>query len=277
MKSILCFAFVVFLSPSPLVQNATYESYAKAREVLDRSIAAYGGIERLRAIENVTFRAEGDTVHRNQSRKPFTSDRTPFKASYMIDAKNTRYRQSQDFWFPGGYHVVNGFAMNRTEGMSWNVLRASMNPIQNIPPANFRGRLRMFPQFIILNAADRPSHLRFVGKTTFDGRAHDVVSYPNEDGLEISLYIDQKSNLLSKYETLGTDPYAGDVINEFIFPAYREQNGQLVPTGRIDKRSGDVMTDVKYLDVVCNASLTDDDFKKLPDGAAFKPEPCSAR
>jgi len=56
------------------------------------------------------------------------------------------------------------------------------------------------------------------------------------------------------------------VINEFIFPAYREQNGQLVPTGRIDKRSGDVMTDVKYLDVVCNASLTDDDFKKLPDG-----------
>ena len=266
MKSILCFAFVVFFSPPPLVQNATYESYAKAREVLDRSIAAYGGVERLRAIENVTFRAEGDTVHRNQSRKPFTSDRTPFKASYMIDAKNTRYRQSQDFWFPGGYHVVNGFAMNKTEGMSWNVLRASMNPLQNIPPANFRGRLRMFPQFIILNAADRPSRLRFIGRTTFDGRAHDVVSYTNDDGLEISLYIDQKSNLLSKYETLGTDPYSGDVINEFIFPAYREQNGQLVPTGRIDKRSGDVMTDVKYLDVVCNASLTDDDFKKLPDG-----------
>ena len=118
MKSILCFAFVVFLSPPSLVQNATYDSYAKAREVLDRSIAAYGGIERLRAIENVTFRAEGDTVHRNQSRKPFGSDRTPFKASYMIDAKNTRYRQSQDFWFPGGYHVVNGLAMNKTEGMS---------------------------------------------------------------------------------------------------------------------------------------------------------------
>jgi glyoxylase-like metal-dependent hydrolase (beta-lactamase superfamily II) len=266
MKSTLCFAFVVFFSPLPLVQNATYESYAQAREVLGRSIAAYGGIERLRAIENVTFRAEGDTVHRHQSRKPFTSDRTPFKASYMIDATNARYRQSQDFWFPGGYHVVNGFAMNKTEGVSWNVLRASMNPLQNIPPANFHGRLRMFPQFIIRNAADRPSVLRFIGRTSFDGRAHDVVSYANEDGLEISLYIDQKSHLLSKYETLGTDPYAGDVTNEFIFPAYRELNGQLIPTGRIDKRSGDVMTDVKYLDVVFNESLTDDDFKKVPDG-----------
>src|SRR5262245_50397877 len=147
MKSILCFVFVVFLSTPAFAQNATYESYAKAREVLDRSIAAYGGVERLRAIENVTFRAEGDTVHRHQSRKPFTSDRTPVKASYMIDAKNARDRESQDFWCPGGYHVVNGFAMNKTEGMSWNVLRASMNPLQNIPPANFRGRLRMFPQF----------------------------------------------------------------------------------------------------------------------------------
>jgi glyoxylase-like metal-dependent hydrolase (beta-lactamase superfamily II) len=277
MKSILCLAVVVVLSPLPRVQNATYDSYAKAREVLDRSVAAYGGIERLRAIENVTFRAEGDTVHRNQSRKPFTSDRTPFKASYIIDAKNTRYRQSQDFWFPGGYHVVNGLAINKTEGVSWNVLRASMSPLQNIPPANFRGRLRMFPQFIILNAADRRSLLRFIGRTEFDGRAHDVVSYANEDGLEISLYIDQKSHLLSKFEGLGTDAYSGDVINEVIFPAYREQNGQFVPAGRIDKRAGEMTVDVKYLDVVFNASLTDDDFKKMPDGMkSAPPAPASA-
>ena len=56
------------------------------------------------------------------------------------------------------------------------------------------------------------------------------------------------------------------MINEAIFPAYREQNGQLVPTGRVDKRSGEAISDLKYLDVVFNASLTDDDFKKLPDG-----------
>ena len=266
MKSILYFVFVVFLSLPTFAQNVTYESYGKAREVIDRSIAAYGGLEKLRAIENVTFRAEGDTVHRNQSRKPFTLDRTPFKGSYIIDAKNTRYRQSQEGSYPGGYHWANGFAMNKTEGVSWNVLRGSMNPVPNIPSANFRARLRMFPQFIVLNAADRASRLRFIGRTIFDGRAHDVVSYANEDGLEISLYIDQKTGLLSKYETLGIDPYFGDVINETIFPAYREQNGQLVPTGRVDKRSGDAVSDLKYLDVVFNASLTDDDFKKLPDG-----------
>ena len=277
MKSILCFVFVVFLSLTTFAQNVTYESYGKAREVLDRSITAYGGMEKLRAIENVTIRAEGDTVHRNQSRKPFTLDRTPFKASYIIDAKNTRYRQLQEGWFPGGYHWVNGFAMNKTEGLSWSVLRGSGNPIPNISPANFRGRLRMFPQFIVLNAADRASRLRFIGRTTFDGRAHDVVSYANEDGLEISLYIDQKTGLLSKFEALGIDSYFGDVINETIFPAYREQNGQLVPTGRVDRRGGDVTNDLKYLDVVFNASLKDDDFKKLPDGIKLAtPAPTNA-
>src|SRR4029453_1543737 len=111
--------------------------------------------------------------------------------------------------------------MNKTEGVSWNVLRGSMNPIPNIPPANFRGRLRMFPQFIVLNASERASRLRFIGKAIFDGRAHDVVSYANEDGLEISLYIDQKTNLLSKFETLGTDPSLGDCTNGTFFPGLR--------------------------------------------------------
>ena len=265
MKSIFYLAFMVLLSLPVFAQNITYESYGKAREVLDRSVAAYGGIEKLRAIENVTFRAEGDTVHRNQSRKTFASDRTPFKASYIIDAKNTRYRQSQDGWYPGGFHWVNGFAINKAEGVAWDAPRGVMNPIANLPPANFRGRLRMFPHFIILNASDRASRLRFIGKTTFDNRAHDVVSYANEDGLEISLYIDQKSGLLSKYETLGTDPFFGDAIHEFIFPAHRQENGQFVPTGRVDRRSGDILNEVKYVDVVFNASLTDDSFK-LPEG-----------
>lgn len=182
MKMVRYFVFVVLLSLPAFAQNVTFESYRKAREVLDRSIRAYGGLEKLRAIENVTFRVEGDTVHRNQSRRTFALDRTPFKASYIIDAKNMRFRQSQEGSYPGGYNWVNGFAMNKTEGVSWNVLRGSMSPISNIQPANFRGRLRMFPQFIILNAATRASRLRSTGRTTFDGRAHDVVSYANKTG-----------------------------------------------------------------------------------------------
>jgi glyoxylase-like metal-dependent hydrolase (beta-lactamase superfamily II) len=246
-------------------QSVTQDSYAKARPILDRAVAAYGGVKDLRAIENVTFRAEGDTVHRNQSKRTFMSERTPYKASFIIDPKNTRYRQQQDGWYPGGFHWVNGFAINKTEGVSWDALRGTMNPIPNVPAPNFRSRLRMFPHFIILNALERSSRLRYLGNATFDGRAHSVVSYANEDGLEISLYIDDKTSLLSKIETLGTDAYSGDVVNESIFTGYRQDGARMIPTGRVDRRGGEALGDVKYLDVVFNAALTDDNFK-LPDG-----------
>src|SRR5918994_575975 len=84
-------------------QNVTHDSYAKARPILDRAVAALGGLKELRAIENVSFRVEGDTVHRNQSKRTFMSERTPYKASFIIDPKNTRYRQDQDGWYPGGF------------------------------------------------------------------------------------------------------------------------------------------------------------------------------
>lgn len=261
---ILLAIFSVFVFTA-VGQNVTQDSYAKARPILDRAIASLGGIKELRGIENVTFRVEGDSVHRNQSKRTFMSERTPYKASYIIDAKNTRYRQQQDGWYPGGFHWVNGFAINRAEGASWDVLRGTFNPIPNVPPANFRTRLRMLPHFILLNALERSSRLRYLGAATLDGRGHSVISYANEDGLEISLYIDDKTNLLSKIETLGTDPYSGDVLNETLFTGYRQDGGRMVPTGRIDRRGGEPVGDVKYLDVVFNANLTDDSFK-LPEG-----------
>ena len=256
---------IVTLSFSLYAQNVTLDSFSKAKPILDRAIAAFGGLKELRAIENVTFRIEGETVHRNQSRRAFMSERTPYSGSFIIDPKNMRYRQAQDGWYPGGFHWVNGFAINKTEGVSWDMIRSTFGPIPNIPAANYRQRLRMVPHFVILNAAERSSRLRFLGNTNFDGRPHSVLSYANEDGLEISLYIDDKTSLLSKFETLGTDVFSGDVITESVFTGYRTENGRVVPTGRLDRRGGDLTNDFKMVDVVFNAAVTDDNFK-LPEG-----------
>ena len=262
MKTIILISLIVATSClSTLGQSITMDSYNRARPILERAVAAYGGLKDLRAIENVTFRVEGETVHRNQSRRTFTSDRTPFKASYIIDPKNTRYRQSQDGWYPGGFHWVNGFAIQRTEGVTWDSLRGTMNPIPNVPAPNFRGRLRLFPHFVILNAVERSSRLRYLGSAQFDSRPHSVLSYANEDGLETSLYIDDRTNLLSKFETLQTDVFSGDIVVETVFTGYKQENGRIVPTGRTDRRGGDVMNDIRILDVVFNAPLSDESFK----------------
>lgn len=259
-------------------QTVTQESYSKARPILDRAVAAYGGLKELRAIENVSFRVEGDTIHRNQSRRTLMAERTPYKAEFIIDARNTRFRQTQDGQYPGGFYWRNGFAIYKTEAVTWDNIRGTMNPSGNFPAAGFRQRLRMLPHFVILNAAERSSRLRYLGQTRFDGRAHTVLSYSNEDGLEISLYIDDKTSLLSKYESLGTDVFSGDVVTETIFTGYRADGGRMIPTGRLDKRGGEPTGELRVLDVVFNAPLTDDNFKppagfKIPAPAAANPSP----
>lgn len=264
-KAVIITVALVLTQISISAQTVTQESYAKARPVLDRAIAAFGGMKELQGIENLTFRIEGETVHRNQSRRTFVSERTPYKASFILDPMNTRYRQTQDGWYPGGFRWINGFTINRTEGVSWDMIRSNYGTIPNIPAANFRQRLRQFPHFVILSAAERSSRLRFLGNSNFDGRQHSVLSYANEDGLEIALYIDDKTGLLSKYESLVTDPFFGDVVAETIFTGYRQVNGRMVPTGRLDRRGGDITNDFKIVDIVFNAPLTDENFK-LPEG-----------
>jgi glyoxylase-like metal-dependent hydrolase (beta-lactamase superfamily II) len=264
-KAAIFLTFTISLTLAASAQNATHDSYNKARAILEKAVMAYGGRDALRSIENVTFKLTGDTVHRNQSKKAFIFDRTPFKAEYIIDVKNTRYRQQQDGHYPGGFDWVNGFAINKTEGATWDNLRATFSPIPNVPPANFRGRLRMFPHFVVLNALERSSRLRYLGAASIDGRPQSVISFANEDGLEISLYIDDKTGLLSKHEFMVTDPYAGDAVNEMYFTDYRQENGRMIPGGRLDKRSGELMNDLKFAEVIFNAPLTDDNFK-LPAG-----------
>lgn len=274
-KTALFLAFTVCAALATEAQNVTHESYTKARQILDRAVAAHGGLQELRSIENVSLKVEGDSVHRNQSKKAFAFDRTPFKAEYIIDLKNTRYRQRLDGHYPGGFDWVNGFAINKSEGATWDELRGTFNPIPNVPASNFRRRIRTVPHLMVLNALDRSSRLRYQGTATFDGRPHSVISYSNEDGLEISLYIDDKSGLLSKNEYLFTDPFTGDTVSEMVYTGYKQENGRMVPTGRKDLLSGELVSDVKFSEVRFNSPLTDDNFKLPPGLKAATPAPAA--
>jgi hypothetical protein len=94
--------------------------------------------------------------------------------------------------------------------------------------------------------------LRYAGEETFDGRPHHVVIFAAANGVLMSLFLDSKTNLLSKYEQMVTDPVDGDVVQETIYPGYRAVEKLLVPTGRQTRRGGDLIEDVKYTEVRLN-------------------------
>jgi glyoxylase-like metal-dependent hydrolase (beta-lactamase superfamily II) len=262
MKKIYFAAVLTFLFiQSIFTQNVTRQSYEKAREVLDKAVAAYGGLTNLRSIENFTLRAVGETVQRNQSRKTFTAERTPYQIDVTVDMKNNRFVQTAKGGYPGGFAYHNGLAVDKTDGVSFDLIRNTSTARPNIPPSAIRFRMRWIPQYWVLNAVERASRLRYIGRAEFDKRPHTVVSYANEDGAENSLYFDEKTGLLSKFEGLGTDVFFGDVVFEMIYPAHRAENGHQIPTGRITKVNDEPTEELRFEQLVFNTALTDDKFK----------------
>lgn len=252
---------VIFCVQTIFAQNVTRQSYEKAREVLDKAVAAYGGLENLRSIQNFSLRAVGDTVQRNQSRRTFFAERTPYQIDVTVDIKNNRFVQVAQGGYPGGFKYHSGLAVDKAEGVSFDFTRNTSTARPNIPPAAIRFRMRWLPQYWVVNAVERASRLRYIGKVEFDKRPHAAISYANEDGAENTLYFDEKTGLLSKFEGMGTDVFFGDVVFEMIYTGYRSENGQQIPTGRIAKVNDEMTEELRFEQLAFNTTLTDDKFK----------------
>src|SRR5215213_10706428 len=135
MKKLFLFITILALcATSVFAQNITRQSYEKAREVLDKAVAAYGGLENLRGIQNFTLRAVGDTVQRNQSRKTFMAERTPYQIDVTVDVKNNRFVQIVKGGYPGGFSYHSGLTVDKTDGVSFDFIRNTSVLRPNIPP-----------------------------------------------------------------------------------------------------------------------------------------------
>jgi glyoxylase-like metal-dependent hydrolase (beta-lactamase superfamily II) len=264
-KSVALVITLLIIAFSAFAQSLTADSFAKAKAVLDRSVAAYGGTNELNAISNVSLRIIGETVHRNQSRRPGVLERTEYNGEILIDLKNSRARQTQKGHYPGGFNWHNGLVIDAGNRTGFDLIRKTSNPPAPITPAIFKANTRWLPQLVLLNVLERAQSLRYAGKIDYDKRPHEVVDYVTNDGARLTLYIDQETGLLSKFETLVADPYAGESLFETRFTGQRKVGKYIVPARRVTVLNGDITNDYGLADVAFNAELAPDRFK-LPEG-----------
>jgi glyoxylase-like metal-dependent hydrolase (beta-lactamase superfamily II) len=264
-KSFTIVITLLIVASSAVAQSLTTDSYAKAKAVLDRSVAAYGGTEELNGISNVSLAVTGESVHRNQSRRPGDLDRTPYTAELLIDLKNSRARHIQKGQYPGGFNWNNGFVIDAGTRTGFDLIRKTSAPPGPITPANFKANTRWLPQLVLLNVLERAQSLRYLGKADYDKRPHDVVDYVTNDGARLTLYIDQQTGMLSKYETLITDPFSGDSLFETRFTGQRKVGKYIVPARRVNALNGDITNDFGLAEVAFNIELTPERFK-VPEG-----------
>jgi glyoxylase-like metal-dependent hydrolase (beta-lactamase superfamily II) len=274
--------FVVVLAGAMAISQAqsgkwesslSESSYRKAREVLDAGQKALGVKGTQPGLDDVSFTVTGKLYARNQSPQAEGTDPLPLTAQYTFDlARNRLYWHAETF-FPGGFPVNNTVIYKGDQGQLILPIQRTVGPIP--PPGNRNLLLYRVPQAVLVQAEERANTLRWLGEATYEGKKQNVIAYVTPAGAQMALYFDATTNLLTKSESLGTDPVAGDAVTESIIAGWQTVEGVRFPTGQILKTAGEMAQDYRYSEIKVNRRPADAEFEPPRDYAAAPPPPAT--
>jgi glyoxylase-like metal-dependent hydrolase (beta-lactamase superfamily II) len=255
-------------------KSVSEKSYEKARQVLDAGLVALGGVEAIRAAEDVSIKGKGVAYARNQSvgvLPPF--DAMPHDESLFVNTGRQRFVFENRDPLPGGFVFGGKVVISGGQGFFVNPRDRTVAPLNpaNLPAVTLN-YVRRLPHLLLMAARDRAQTLRWLGEAEFEGRRHNALAFATSNGVLMTLFFDARTNLLSKYEQMVSDPQTGDAVQETIFPGYQTVGGIKLPSGRITKRGGEVLEDVEHTDAFVNTRPAESAFAK-PEGFAELPAP----
>ncbi len=255
MKAVLRTAFVVLFvvtvsTSSAIAQrkqtsanSISAQSYGDARRVLEAGVNALGGLEEIRAAQDVRIKIRGFSYARNQSvgvNPPY--DKMTRDEDLFIDVRNRRYIIETRDPLPGGFVFGGKQVITGNQGFFADPRNKTINPL-NLTNFNNIGVIRRVPHLLLLNAYEnQPSTLRYIGRAVFERRPHEVITFASSNGLQWTLFFDAGTKLLTKYEQMVSDNVAGDAVQEAIFPGYKMVGKLKVPIGRevsVSRRPGE--------------------------------------
>ena len=263
-----CLALSTATPARQTTKSATADSYRRAYQTVEEGLKALGGVEALRAAEDVWVKVSGSTWARNQSLKvngpwdQMTRDETLY-----ADLRRGRYTFENRDPLPGGFVFGGKVVVSGGQAFFVNDRDRTVQPVNpaNLPAVTLNYVRRLPHLLLTLALEQRAPTLRYAGQENFEGRPHEIVTFAAANGALMSLFFDSKTHLLSKYEQMVTDPVEGDVVQETIYPSYRAVEKIMVPTARQTRRGGDLIEDVKYTEVRFNTKPADTAFAR-PEG-----------
>ncbi|HEU4508948.1 MAG TPA: MBL fold metallo-hydrolase [Pyrinomonadaceae bacterium] len=287
MKKLFLLATLLVLQASTSVvaqqPNASQRSYQQARRVLDDAIEAHGGLESLRAIKDFTLKEKGKIHARFQSpgaEPPFATGTS--EETLIVDTE-------RGFVFNDLKTANAGFnnwiktVVKGTEGQTYDMWSKTATPIVNPSVNNFRGQMRRLPPFVLLEALDRATTLRWLGEDEIDGRRQKVISVIRPDNQQLALSFDAQTNLLTRYGYLYADPVTGDSEIAQTYSNYRSIGKLKLPSGRVLYNSGGVIQETEFTDLQINTRPAEalfqgpDGFEKLAAPPATPPPPAVSK
>ena len=122
-----------------------------------------------------------------------------------------------------GFRASNRIVVTGNTGQNFDLLNRNVTPIAAAGAQNqLAVYQRRLPSLILRTALQRAATLRYLGEDTLGGAKHHVITFVHQDPVQMSLYVDATTNLLTKYEMIYPDTVTGDDASELSFADYRK-------------------------------------------------------
>lgn len=242
----------VFLPPPRSVRAQTagapggLASAARGLVLIDSAIAAHGGMDRLRGVEDLTIRYRGRRWMAYQSTslaQPWVTQ--PTFADVVIDFKNNRLMQHRETRYPADFLFESKQITTPQRSWFYDPTRAGLGDVvvqfQGAPVATNPVR-RELPAFEFLEVRGRAESVRWVGEQTVNGQRLQGVSYAQPNGV-YTLWIDAATKRLARLDWLRDDGVDGDQLASYEYTGYRVEQGIPVPTRLVERRNGELVRD----------------------------------
>ena len=235
---------------SSTFQNTTNE---RARAVLDESLKALGGIDRLKNVTSITMKGTGEehpsaqaqgykygkqTDQKYQETLVAFPSQGKFAFEHRTDEGDRKIRWRRWLYDRDQRSVGDFLVQDTYSGHGESVVRQRTQQIRRIP------------HLLLVEACENPSSLRLISNSSsYRGRQHSVVAYtPPNESTTLNLFFDNQTHLLSKLEYQVDFPTFGDTRIEYTYSEYRpDRDLGWVPSRHTITVAGNVALEVKVI------------------------------
>ncbi len=164
----------------------------------------------------------------------------------MLDLKDNRLHLEQRV-SGAGFDAHNTVIIKSGQGTTYDHRTRTATPIpaEQATQQQFVQYYRRLPNLILRQALDGANSLRDLGEAQFNGRKHQVVTFVMPDTQQVALYVDARTQLISKYEIVFTDPLRGQQASQIMFSDYVRVGNLKVPKTWTWRLAGDTVARYK--------------------------------
>lgn len=269
MEKFILIAIIVFSFINLSAQNTEFSinSQQKARQILESSIEAFGGIEVVKKGRNFSMKIGGVSSNLFQDETPKTAGFEAWKLErtvvYQADQQRLYHdRKVSDVNSPYVWQARQ--VIRDGEGFDIIVRENWAMKMRDSSLENYTEILQLLPQNIIADAWERAATLRFLGEATIEGKKQNVIFSRLSTGQMLNLFFDANTNLLTKIDSFNTTNVQGDTLNEIYFRGYKSAERTMIPSSRTAYQNKILRYENLYSEVKLNPQVDEKLFELSP-------------